>query len=41
MLEYSEIGWEGTTDDLVMFILIEECQCISENDNLPFLNPYI
>jgi hypothetical protein len=36
--EHTEIGWEHSTDELALFILIEGCQCVSEEEELPMLN---
>ena len=41
MYEYSEIGWEGPTDELAMFILIGGCQCVAESECLPMLDPVV
>ena len=39
MYEHSEIGWDGPTDELVMFMLIGGCQCLGEGDMSPILDP--
>lgn len=38
MFEYSEIGWEGPTDELVFFILIGGCQCVADDETLPLID---
>ncbi len=38
LYEYSEIGWEGPTDELAFFILIGGCQCVGDDETLPMLD---
>eukprot|EP00347_Sterkiella_histriomuscorum_P004773 403359161 len=35
--EYTEIGWEGTAEELALFILIGGCQC-SGDDSMPMID---
>lgn len=39
--EYTEIGWEGQPEELVLFMLISGCQCIGENDKYVLLDPKV
>ncbi len=39
--EHTEIGWEGPMDELAFFILIEGCQCVSEEEDLPMISSKI
>ena len=39
--EYSEIGWEGTADELALFILIGGCQCSGPEESMPLLDSKI
>jgi len=36
--EYTEIGWEGTADELALFILIGGCQCSGMEGVMPMLD---
>ena len=35
--ENTQIGWEGTADELALYMLIAECQCAGEDGELPVL----
>ena len=39
--EYTEIGWEGPTDELALFMLIGGCYYTSDHDSLPIIDPLI
>eukprot|EP00347_Sterkiella_histriomuscorum_P021154 403335044 len=39
--EYSEIGWEGTADELALFLLIGGCQCAGMEEKMPLLDEKI
>jgi len=39
--EYSEIGWEGTAEELGLFILIGGCQCSGSDESMPLLDAKI
>ncbi|CDW75664.1 UNKNOWN [Stylonychia lemnae] len=36
--EYTEIGWEGSADELVLFILIGGCQCSGGDEPFPLID---
>lgn len=39
--EYSEIGWEGSAEELALFILIGGCQCSGPEESMPLLDSKI
>ena len=39
--EYTEVGWEGEADELVLFMLISGCQCIGEDEQFAMLDPSV
>lgn len=36
--EYSKIGWDGSSEELVLFMMIEDCQCHGEDEDIPLLS---
>jgi hypothetical protein len=36
--EHTEIGFEGSPEELALFILVAGCQCIGDDEELPMLN---
>lgn len=32
MNEHTELGWDGTLDELALFMLIESCQCVGDDE---------
>ena len=36
--EHTELGWDGSLDELALFMLIESCQCVGEEEELPILD---
>ena len=38
LYEHTELGWEGTLDELVLFMLVESCQYHSEEEHIPIFD---
>ena len=41
LFEYSEIGWTGTADEMVLMMIVAGFQCIGEKEQLPMLDSRI
>jgi hypothetical protein len=38
LYEHTELGWEGTLDELVLFMLVESCSYHSEDEQIPIFD---
>jgi hypothetical protein len=41
LYEHTEISWEGNLDELVLFMLIEACQCATSDEEIAMLDPKV